>query len=416
MLGLGIGGQIATLYKAFPSASLTIIEIDEAMISLCDKVHLYRPHARPRIIHANAHDFIRTTKETFDLVVVDMFVGRNPDTHFSEEKEARELHRITSRNGLIVINAYENTDYLGRVSKTHHLVDQWKYKLNHLALFSAIPVGNDFTHRYQWPEYLACVPSLARVPAEVLTTPLPGTRKRLGPLVVEQYTGDTAPEEQTPTLPYPHFVVMEWQRVLTHQHPRGWHTVLFDYSITNGYTTLTDTYQSTWSESARRDLKKMQQLKDRYEIVTLTLEQCTQAYRKSDTFRKIGSYLLDEFIKIATHSPDSVSLWGVQDLRTNDIVAGLGTLDSKECKGSYYHLGFTVTQETSAPMTALIDVWHDASVRKGFVYLHYGAFWRKGNPSSFKGFTGFKQKFAPWYLLSPLPLYKILFHFPKKPR
>lgn len=97
ILGLG-GGTVAKLIKKlFPKSKITGIEIDPLMVELGKK---YLGLSKTKIKIGDAYDFIKTNKELFDLVIVDLYIGDEFPNKFEEEV----FLKLLTNNKIVIFN------------------------------------------------------------------------------------------------------------------------------------------------------------------------------------------------------------------------------------------------------------------------------------------------------------------------
>lgn len=101
ILGLGCGSAAKVISKKFPTAKITGVEIDPVMIKIGKKYFGLGKIPNLKITCADALNFVKKTKQKFDLILVDVYVGGKqiyPDY--------LKLHK--KKNGAILINKLEN--------------------------------------------------------------------------------------------------------------------------------------------------------------------------------------------------------------------------------------------------------------------------------------------------------------------
>lgn len=97
ILGLG-GGTVAKLVKRYwPESKIRGVEIDSVMVELGKK---YLGLDNVKIYIQDAYEFINGNKETYDLVIVDLYVGDEFPREFEEEDFLKKL----TKNKIVVIN------------------------------------------------------------------------------------------------------------------------------------------------------------------------------------------------------------------------------------------------------------------------------------------------------------------------
>lgn len=135
MLGLGAGGQIATLHDQFPDSSLTVVEYDEEMAALTQELGLYKPHPFPTLLLGDAKDVVPSISEQFDLIIIDLFAGEEPSPLGADEKFLEAIRaRLTSR-GVLLMNVYKRKEYLETAAKFFENNQIWMFRLNNLGAF-----------------------------------------------------------------------------------------------------------------------------------------------------------------------------------------------------------------------------------------------------------------------------------------
>jgi spermidine synthase len=135
MLGLGAGGEIATIHKYFPDCTLTVVEYDEAMVSLAKELQFYKPHPFPTVLVGDAKDVVHTINDTFDLIILDLFLGEEPSPLGNDPVFIQQLKTLLSPTGVLLINVYKRGEYLEVAKKIFSSSLLWMFRLNHLGAF-----------------------------------------------------------------------------------------------------------------------------------------------------------------------------------------------------------------------------------------------------------------------------------------
>jgi spermidine synthase len=112
--GFGSGSVSHLLHdKCDPEISVTGIEADSEVIRLAKK---YFPEARKRnvsIIHSDASKYVRTLKDNFDLMVVDVFVNDEVPKNCQTPEFFAELKSHLNLKGKIYVNKmYRDSDLI----------------------------------------------------------------------------------------------------------------------------------------------------------------------------------------------------------------------------------------------------------------------------------------------------------------
>lgn len=102
VLGLGGGSVVGSVQKYWPEAKIIGVEIDPEVIKIGKKYFGLDKIQSLKIIQANAIDFVKKTKEKFDLILVDLYIGHNrvPMADIN-------LKKILTENGVIIFNQFK---------------------------------------------------------------------------------------------------------------------------------------------------------------------------------------------------------------------------------------------------------------------------------------------------------------------
>ncbi len=103
VLGVGGGSVVKVLRRQFPKSKITGIEIDKKMVEL-GRNYFYLDYYRCNINIIDAFTFINKTRQKFDLIIVDLFLGQETPKKFYSEKFLKNLKRVLKSEGLIIIN------------------------------------------------------------------------------------------------------------------------------------------------------------------------------------------------------------------------------------------------------------------------------------------------------------------------
>jgi|688.fasta_scaffold586246_2 spermidine synthase len=105
LLGLGAGSVIHTIRKDYgSSASITAIEIDADMIQIANDYFKLNEFANLSIIEDDAFWFVRNAKTTYDLIIVDIFIGDKIPEVFTQETFLSNLADLLNPNAHLIYN------------------------------------------------------------------------------------------------------------------------------------------------------------------------------------------------------------------------------------------------------------------------------------------------------------------------
>ncbi|OYU85643.1 MAG: spermidine synthase [Flavobacterium sp. BFFFF2] len=111
LLGVAGGSVIETLNKDFNyKGQITGVEIDEGILELAKKYFGLYQWNNVNYIIADAHQFVGTTKKTFDLIIVDIFQDTQMPSFLFEPAFQDQLLRILNGSGIILFNTMVTSD------------------------------------------------------------------------------------------------------------------------------------------------------------------------------------------------------------------------------------------------------------------------------------------------------------------
>lgn len=103
ILGVGGGSVIKVLRKKFPNAKITGVEIDSKMVDI-GKKYFNLDKYNTKIIIEDAFKFIQKNKKQYDLICIDLLVGRNAPSKLSSIEFFRNIKKILNNKGTVIIN------------------------------------------------------------------------------------------------------------------------------------------------------------------------------------------------------------------------------------------------------------------------------------------------------------------------
>lgn len=104
VLGVAGGSALELLSYYWPGAKITGVEIDPVMLRLGKKYFHLANIPNLDIIEADAQDFVEKTEEVFDMVLVDLYLGKSVPKQFMEGKFIKKLKGKTGRGGVVAFN------------------------------------------------------------------------------------------------------------------------------------------------------------------------------------------------------------------------------------------------------------------------------------------------------------------------
>lgn len=277
-----------------------------------------------------------------------------------------------------------------------------------MDLMQKLPDG--YVAPSEWPEFINTI----SIPTFLSPKRIGGVRDvawRVWPLSIEAYHSE---KEPVPVNPPPYrlpFRMIMWHRPHDTPKPTGWLQFRNRPDSLTGFTDITNhkNYEKIWAANARRDRKIwIDRHSNSYSIEIVPYQEFKAAYLNATIDPIMKRLLLQSTVYEHTKSnPTKLSLWGVRRKEDGSVVAGMATLDSPTCKGSYNLASFYLYKvRKDLVMTGLVDHWFAESQKKGLRFLQFGSFYQPGDPKSWIGFSNFKSKFGIQYVTRPPTLYK----------
>jgi spermidine synthase len=107
LIGLGAAALLKFCYRHLPSSLLTVIEIDPRVVQVAARhFHLPQDTARIRVDIADGAEFVRTTKDRYDLILVDGFDAKARAGSLDTQAFYEDCRRVLARPGLLVTNLF----------------------------------------------------------------------------------------------------------------------------------------------------------------------------------------------------------------------------------------------------------------------------------------------------------------------
>ena len=117
LVGLGGGALVRFLNHHFPELSLDVVEIDPVVVKVAREYFGTVPGPRTRILVEDAFDYVRRTRDRYDLILMDVHLHPSEQTDRSGQplqlKTAAFLRGLDERlrpGGIVVFNAIQGSD------------------------------------------------------------------------------------------------------------------------------------------------------------------------------------------------------------------------------------------------------------------------------------------------------------------
>lgn len=413
VLGYGAGGTNRPICRRFPSARITAIEWDPEMVALAKELNLHAPRELEDLRIGDAKDVVLNLVGTFDLIIFDLYRGREPSPLIEDPAFLGRLQKLLDPNGYFLVNVFGKPDAMETVAGFFSWRRRWTYRWNHCGLFRPFGCGGQGDPLL--PGFLPFHAAPALVKRETDARPgqtflsgngYAGHRWNAGPFRFELYYGDTEPILERGVgrrLVY-------WQTLARMDVPPGWHRAPYmpNYRKT-GYAPVgsADAYWSSWTPHAQRHRKRWLAKPDA-EIRDVDLDTFVAAYRHGTIdllLKRMFVWMLRR--KAAAHG-DLMRYW-LAVTPEGKAIAGLAVLDIPETKTAVHVIAFyTKDAKHSDANYGLIDHWFRDAIRKGWRYLDFDVFRGPTDPRGWEGFSRFKSQFGTRFILYPNPLVRFV--------
>lgn len=105
MLGCGLGSGAMILQKMGFSPSITLVDKDPVILTCAQKILPESILSKAEFIATDAQEFLATSPQTYDLIVVDIFKGRKvPDFITSTSFLETIAQKLYSPKGIVLLN------------------------------------------------------------------------------------------------------------------------------------------------------------------------------------------------------------------------------------------------------------------------------------------------------------------------
>jgi len=209
MLGLGGGSTQRSFLHHYPDVRVDSIEIDPAVVKIATNFFHVRITDRHRVIVEDGRNFLRRSREKYDLIVLDAYVKHRYGSHMPQHLATREFFEIArdrlTPNGVLAYNVITvlhlgNSDATRALARTMLQVFTQVYQFRASDSLNAVLIATREPRRLTPPELRQRAASLTAMglglPAG-LPERLPSIRTELPPNVgrARILTDDYSPVE-----------------------------------------------------------------------------------------------------------------------------------------------------------------------------------------------------------------------------
>lgn len=145
ILGLGGGSGIRSLWNTFDyKKEITVVEIEPKIIQIAEEEFGISESPTLKIIEADAFEYVKTTSQTFQLVLVDIFVDADVPELFYGEEFCNNLSKIIDTDGYCIFNLGMGLDKNSEIirSASANLKNNFDLKLyENVGLANSLLIG-----------------------------------------------------------------------------------------------------------------------------------------------------------------------------------------------------------------------------------------------------------------------------------
>ena len=135
VLGVAVGTVIHLARRMYPKAAITGVDIDKVMLDI-GRTYFGLGEAKGlTLIHQDAKQYVQKAvvqKKQYDLIIVDLFLGREIPGFVESQSFLRQLHRLLKKDGRVIINFLRELEYesvsdklMERLKKTFRVVQDF---------------------------------------------------------------------------------------------------------------------------------------------------------------------------------------------------------------------------------------------------------------------------------------------------
>lgn len=109
LLGLGGGSIIKSLRETFEyHNNITAVEIDPEIIKIAENEFGVSASEKLQVIRGDAFEFVKTSEEKFQLIIIDLFIDLNVPPIFYEREFCENVSSLLEKNGSLIFNVGVN--------------------------------------------------------------------------------------------------------------------------------------------------------------------------------------------------------------------------------------------------------------------------------------------------------------------
>jgi predicted membrane-bound spermidine synthase len=104
ILGFGGGDCAFKLEQYYPMVKITGVELDRKIVEACENYFKVKKLKNLKMVIDDGLKFVSETKNKYDLIVIDVYVGQGMPKGFRTKVFFRQVKRRLNKNGTIIFN------------------------------------------------------------------------------------------------------------------------------------------------------------------------------------------------------------------------------------------------------------------------------------------------------------------------
>lgn len=133
LLGLGGGSIIQSLRETFEyQKNIIAVEIDPEIIKLAKDEFGISPSNTLQIVQADAFEYVKTSKNKFQLIIIDLFIDTTVPSKFFKKEFCDNVSKLISINGELVFNIGVNLEKDTEIASS--IIDNFGIKFKFYSL------------------------------------------------------------------------------------------------------------------------------------------------------------------------------------------------------------------------------------------------------------------------------------------
>lgn len=104
VVGLGGGSAVKRYWRDYPKTTIDVAEIDPVVVEVADRYFEMPKDQRIRVEAEDGRRFLKNSKETYDIIIMDAYYADALPTHLTTEEFFREAKAHLAPGGVLVYN------------------------------------------------------------------------------------------------------------------------------------------------------------------------------------------------------------------------------------------------------------------------------------------------------------------------